>query len=168
MMGKRGLCLILYQRPVKRFYSENLGEPVKVAGDVWDVFSDVNYLSRSPWGSLPESPWTDLTWISSPNRSCSIWRDTPVRTCGGGEQTFTCTLTTKTNDTRPHIWLPDTRVFAWTGFYVMLLLHCKMIFSVPAIFPHVPPATSNSEALSHGLLMCSVQLTEETVDQFFD
>lgn len=41
----------------------------------------LNYLSQSPWGSLLESPWTDLTWISSPSHSCSIWTDTPVHTC---------------------------------------------------------------------------------------
>lgn len=45
----------------------------------------VNYLSQSLWESLLESLWTDPTGISSPNRSCRIWRDTPARTCGGNK-----------------------------------------------------------------------------------
>lgn len=53
--------------------------------EVWDVHIclHVNYLSQSLWESLLESLWTDPTGISSPNRSCRIWRDTPARTCGG-------------------------------------------------------------------------------------
>lgn len=93
----------------------------------WLLF-EVNYLSQSPWGSLLESPWTDLTWISSPNRSCSIWRDTPVHTCRG-------------NKYLPALW-PQTRVNKCfkSGFRAQVCLHgqgvmwCnKLVASLPAM-----------------------------------
>lgn len=79
------------------------------------------YLSQSLGGSLLESPWTALTWISSPNRSCSIWRDTPVRTCRG-KQIFTWTPTTTSKQTK----LTDTSVFTWTGTLYVASNHFKL------------------------------------------
>ena len=95
------------------------------------------YLSQSLWASPLGSPWTDLTWISALNRSCSIWTDTPVHTCGGGG-TNRCLPAFwphwQTNrDTRLQIWLLDTGVVAQTDVWC---LHRD------TICPHVSPNRS--------------------------
>lgn len=80
---------------------------VKVSVNFW---CDVNYLSQSLWGSLLGSPWTDLIWISSPSRSCSIGRDTPGRTCMGGKDIY---LHSHQNHTTTVYQPPDQHVYRW-------------------------------------------------------
>ncbi len=107
------------------------------------ILSDVNYLSQSPWGSLLESPWTDLTWISSPNRSCSIWRDTPVRTCGGNKYLPALWPPTQVNklhsasnlassNKRVHMERALCDVLSWSLAYKPLSHVCFQQFTVKA------------------------------------
>lgn len=77
---------------------------------------NVNYLSQSPSGSLLGSPWTDPSWISSPNRSCSIWTDTPVHTCReDSKNIYFCAPTTEASKQTTDSTLPSGHVRADTG-----------------------------------------------------
>lgn len=71
------------------------------------IFGGLNYLCRSLWGSLLESPWTDLIWISSPNRSCRTWRDIPVHTCTGDTNVYLHFDQQHLNRWHIRVWLLD-------------------------------------------------------------